>query len=262
MKKQIFPLGSNSTLLHLLFMWLCVAKVNKIALSTMTFLNIWCVGGVMIRNIFFKYDSRRNSRSSTPLDDMKLDKTACLPRSINLFSAAMDILERGPAKVPNRTKLVNWPVLPYSKWKLWVIYHLKTLIKSVIVLTTEGMTHLCRAFVGLHPNPHPTLQNLKQNSSLARGHPWKCLSPVHGYIFNRLPPSDTHTCTHRCRSFWALMPTLWLHSSRRREVAASYQVLSGSLLHLLHMCKHLHISGRAPFFLATLNPFTSCMPRI
>lgn len=55
----------------------------------------------MRRNIFFKYASRHNSRGSTPLDNMKLDKTARLPRSINEFSAAMDILERGPVKVPN-----------------------------------------------------------------------------------------------------------------------------------------------------------------
>lgn len=40
------------------------------------------------------------------------------------------------------------------------------------------------------------------------------------------------------------------------------QVLRGGLFRLLHVCKHLHIMAAAPFILATLNPFTSHMPRV
>lgn len=157
-------------------------------------------------------------------------------------------------------------------------------------------------FVVLHPNTPPTLQHLKPISLAAapeRWHPWtvmKCLnypginpgfSPLFTAVFLTASKQTAkkHT-THWCLfippasspyslGFKCHVPTLYGSRTRtdrfrgkknnkknRRLCKRRIKCCVAVLFRFLHMCKHLHIIAPAPFILATLNPFTSRMPRV
>lgn len=144
---------------------------------------------------------------------------------------------------------------------------------------------LCKSVCGIttSPHPHPTSQDWNK-SFLAAGFPqsWHpCdvrlnslgINPVFFFFFPSLCTGiflthfeiDNQSVTHAGVILYGsslLLTALMLQSRFRREAVTAYQVLCGSLLRLLHMCKHLHIIAVAPFILATLNPFTSRTPRV
>lgn len=143
---------------------------------------------------------------------------------------------------------------------------------------------LCKSVCGIttSPHPHPTSQDWNK-SFLAAGSsklaPLRCSSELSGHqpcVFFFFPSLctgiflthfeiDNQSVTHAGVILYGsslLLTALMLQSRFRREAVTAYQVLCGSLLRLLHMCKHLHIIAVAPFILATLNPFTSRTPRV
>lgn len=143
---------------------------------------------------------------------------------------------------------------------------------------------LCKSVCGIttSPHPHPTSQDWNKSflaaGFLKVGTPamfvWTLWASTLCFFF---PPSlctgiflthfeiDNQSVTHAGVILYGLsllLTALMLQSRFRREAVTAYQVLCGSLLRLLHMCKHLHIIAVAPFILATLNPFTSRTPRV